>query len=788
MKTLKNIYLSLLLLYTAGLFAQQPLYYVKEWDKVRLFQHLSLEPAAKAASLICPAPTTAGTLPLKVHSYDLYPIMGATSGDYGLDDEKAAAIADLESKPYYLGIIKEYINGDPSSIASQLWSVRFTVKIKLPDVPGYAQVDALEREALRNMVEAAMTAEYKDLGMKLDESVARAEVAGIEEFGRVLGVLISGGILPSLFENAGFEILECDGTYEIEIHNDEYSNADGIDYAGITEKNSTQKIIDLYQSAQLQTFTHMILTSNKSINAQVDYTKAQLKFNSVQRKIVCWVHFQEIDGKITMLRNVKSNLTSAEAETYFNAMVDARFANYQASYDIAKQILEGGVAAKGDHNAYDNRNGCIAGQYSCAWPSFAFNWFAATSRDTYVKEASDYSLFCCNVVPFEADAFYNDYSSFLSISYPSYQGTLHDAYKAEIEYKFGLLNGVGEGVKEIAVFAYGIAFKFGRHVPTNGAFWADIVEKIAQNGIAKGAGVKLSEDWEYLKELWNSVSEIVTNLGTILPAVWNSIVEGAKDAAFINGVKAAGYMHGYVIFVIALEIVTTGSSTFVQAGKFAVKTCRTATKNIGQTVRRLSEAGGVKGVIREWSDDAAKAVSNVYLDNLARFKQLFKKGKVSELFSELKKTSAFPKMGKTRSRNYTDLLAEYKAQYGQNASNYPYSTVKAVTDFELAQTGYFVRVYSGNSTNSSWVFRIEDLRQYKNVDEIVEALALPSKPTKIGLAELPEGTNLRKSTAGPQNWANGTAPQGGGFQYEILSSRNNNWFKPLFEDINDFFK
>jgi hypothetical protein len=145
-------------------------------------------------------------------------------------------------------------------------------------------------------------------------------------------------------------------------------------------------------------------------------------------------------------------------------------------------------------------------------------------------------------------------------------------------------------------------------------------------------------------------------------------------------------------------------------------------------------------------------------------------------------------MGNTRIRNQVDLLAEYKAKYGQNASNFPYSTSNPVTDFELAETGYFVRVYSGNSTNSSWIFRIEDLRQYKNVDEIVEKLALPSKPTKVGLVELPEGVKLRKSEAGPQNWANGTTPQGGGIQYEIIGDRNNEWFKPLFDNIDDFFK
>ena len=202
-------------------------------------------------------------------------------------------------------------------------------------------------------------------------------------------------------------------------------------------------------------------------------------------------------------------------------------------------------------------------------------------------------------------------------------------------------------------------------------------------------------------------------------------------------------------------------------------------------VTYLAEDGvqrvGKLEVVRSGREYGVRVITEArtYLEILVRYKQLFKEKKIAELFSELKKTTAFPKMGNTRGRNHTDLLAEYKAKYGQAATNYPYSTTNAVTDFELAETGYFVRVYSGTSTNSSWIFRIEDLRQYESVDEIVEKLALPVKPAKVGLVELPEGVKLRKSIAGPQNWANGTTPKGGGIQYEIIGNRNTDWFKEI---------
>ena len=83
---------------------------------------------------------------------------------------------------------------------------------------------------------------------------------------------------------------------------------------------------------------------------------------------------------------------------------------------------------------------------------------------------------------------------------------------------------------------------------------------------------------------------------------------------------------------------------------------------------------------------------------------------------------------------------------------------------------------------------IEDLRKYKNVDEIVEKLALRNSPTKVGLVELPKGVKLRKSVAGSQEWPNGTKPKRGGIQYEIIGERNNNWFSKESLDLEAFFK
>ncbi|GHV59372.1 hypothetical protein FACS1894182_13390 [Bacteroidia bacterium] len=87
-----------------------------------------------------------------------------------------------------------------------------------------------------------------------------------------------------------------------------------------------------------------------------------------------------------------------------------------------------------------------------------------------------------------------------------------------------------------------------------------------------------------------------------------------------------------------------------------------------------------------------------------------------------------------------------------------------------------------------WIFRIEDLRTYKNVDEIVKQLALEYRPTKIAIVEVPEGTILRKSTVGPQEWTQGEILQGSGIQYELKSTLEDRKFQPVFDNINDFFK
>jgi hypothetical protein len=212
-------------------------------------------------------------------------------------------------------------------------------------------------------------------------------------------------------------------------------------------------------------------------------------------------------------------------------------------------------------------------------------------------------------------------------------------------------------------------------------------------------------------------------------------------------------------------------------------------KNLGYDAlkSRLTQAG----LSDEVAENFCKKVGVTYIDMLPSYQKLFKDGKTVELFNQLKKTSAFPKIGNTIKKNHADLQIEYNRDY-PGMANYPYDLSTPVTEFLIDEPAYFVRVYSGERLYpSKWIFRIEDLRQYSSMDEIMEKLALPSKPNKIALVEVPAGTKLRKSTAGPQVWNNGLKQNGGAIQYEIkgINMRSNpscnDWFKPLFETENE---
>ncbi|WOC40026.1 hypothetical protein [Polaribacter sp. HL-MS24] len=209
--------------------------------------------------------------------------------------------------------------------------------------------------------------------------------------------------------------------------------------------------------------------------------------------------------------------------------------------------------------------------------------------------------------------------------------------------------------------------------------------------------------------------------------------------------------------------------------------------NLSKTKKGANLVEDLAKGVKRWGDETGG-----YLANVTRYRQLFKAGKVKELFEEFKKTHAPPELGKTIRRNHSDVKVEYHQRYGKNATNYPHSTAHSITRFELAETAYFARLHIKGQKPTRWLTRIEDFKAFKgNIKEITEKLALPGEPTHFSLVEVPKGTSLHKSVAGPQKWYDKnknlmSKPEGGAVQYEVLDwekleeiTIRDNWFKEV---------
>ncbi|MDR2886645.1 MAG: hypothetical protein LBV26_01375, partial [Bacteroidales bacterium] len=368
---------------------------------------------------------------------------------------------------------------------------------------------------------------------------------------------------------------------------------------------------------------------------------------------------------------------------------------------------------------------------------------------------------------------------------------------------------IEEKIKDIA-YAYTVAYLECSNIEINTEQYKQLINKLAEvqtqetvwSWIQEQVYTPQVKSLEAKFERCDSAQQLRQDISNALTELKESIDSFEEIKNIINniGSKFSDYCN---------LITNSDNAGRYEAGRLVVPVISIAIPVVGQAgkVTKIGKAKNILKGVTELSETQAKKLTDdliaqgekagiirgagSYVENLARYGQLFREGKYTELFAELKKTTAFPKMGRTRVRNISDLEAEYRLNQqinpGDPIPNFPYSRTNPITDFELAETGYFVRVYS-NRMDSEWIFRIEDLRTYKNVDELVEKLALPGRPTEIAIVEVPAGTTIRKSIVGAQNWGNGVNRLGGGIQYEIKSGFKEEWFRPLYNDINEFFK
>ena len=173
-------------------------------------------------------------------------------------------------------------------------------------------------------------------------------------------------------------------------------------------------------------------------------------------------------------------------------------------------------------------------------------------------------------------------------------------------------------------------------------------------------------------------------------------------------------------------------------------------------------------------------------DDIARLIAKWNNLKVSEvkiLFSKLSKTEV---IGRQIIVSQSEVIAEIKAT--NNLVN-PYNFAHSIDEIVLSQETLFVRVHNSWNPNRPWIIAIEDFKNFRSQNEMINKLSLPIidnsgnvvKPSQISIVKVPAGTKIRKSIARPQDWPGQGHQSGGSIQYEIRDNPAipQSWFKSI---------
>lgn len=93
-------------------------------------------------------------------------------------------------------------------------------------------------------------------------------------------------------------------------------------------------------------------------------------------------------------------------------------------------------------------------------------------------------------------------------------------------------------------------------------FW----ENVTGIGLSLVLGPWGFEAAKFLYPLINMMKKAVVFIFDMMKAMLVQVVNLVQDLAFVNGVKAAGYALGTIIFEVASEVLTAGSSRFLKSG------------------------------------------------------------------------------------------------------------------------------------------------------------------------------------------------------------------------------
>ena len=151
----------------------------------------------------------------------------------------------------------------------------------------------------------------------------------------------------------------------------------------------------------------------------------------------------------------------------------------------------------------------------------------------------------------------------------------------------------------------------------------------------------------------------------------------------------------------------------------------------------------------------------------------------------------------TANQQFTgQMIKRFGMNIDLNKVNPPHADIPniGINDFKILEKKYFVRVSnSNNDPFGEWLISLEDFNNFKSIDEIKDALAIPNRPTHFSLAEIPEGIIIRESQAA-KVWREGNYWGNGGIKQYLIQDfieMEENIVKQWFsnsESLNNFFK
>lgn len=564
MKKLKYILCLLLLMSLNTIQSQDCENYVIKQDCSGLegFEDQDVQDAACVLSDSINVPNNSDDF--KIYSYDFYTPLAYVEPDLKFETSYARMEADLEELDYYLAMVREHIalNDDFNMLGDK--EIKYVVRLKLPDVAPYNELNEIELQAIARSLEAELNNDPKKI---VDIETEVNALLGLVS--KINAQLIATNL--ETFEQAGFSNVNVDDHFfEIITGNPEQIDSYGPVYdlaeATIMSDGNVIILADLMEQAIATSdmpTSGFIITSNAMENYDQKISIAEDIYENSTEASITWIHFEGAVTGAKMVYKTKVNWSLQESLNFIDNLYIERMEEYWANGE------EDIVTIKGEEdNTSKSRTDC--GQVDC---NFTIeNWF---SPGAFAKQ---WRAYCCVVEGGTCSSF---------------------GFVPGSEFTCGLASGVLDGVWETLIFiadaGSGLA-KASKHVPFTLSWLSDLIDKSYTEGSFTKA---LSDKWNEDKKFWKDIVDTLQNLYDNKALIFNAIVESMttfiQNLTFQNGIAKAGYSVGKLIFEVILTYFTGGAKLISGIGtkiSSFTKSAMTSLKNFGS-----NPVSGIKNIV-----------------------------------------------------------------------------------------------------------------------------------------------------------------------------------------------